>query len=45
LIPAAAALSPLLLSAASTLVLVIVAAWESWSLRGAKSEAELAHGG
>jgi low temperature requirement protein LtrA len=33
LIPAVPTASPLLLSAAATLVLVIVAAWESWSLR------------
>jgi low temperature requirement protein LtrA len=34
LIPAVPALSPLTLCAASTLVLVIVAGWETWSLRG-----------
>lgn len=34
LVPAVPTLSPLLLSAASTLVLTIVAGWETWSLRG-----------
>lgn len=45
LIPAAPMLSPLLLSAATTLVLMIVAGWETWSLRGLKGKAGHTHGG
>jgi low temperature requirement protein LtrA len=44
LIPAVPALSPLLLSAASTLVLVIVAGWETWSLRGWRHSAGVERG-
>lgn len=36
LVPTAGVLSPLLLSGATTLVLVVVAAWENWSLSGAR---------
>lgn len=44
LIPAAQALSPLLLSAASTAVLLIVAVWETVSLRDFRTAGD-AHGG
>jgi low temperature requirement protein LtrA len=38
LVPVAGALSPLALGAASTAVLVIVAAWETWSLQPSQSK-------